>query len=323
MQTDLKDKESVFSGRKIREYIDKYGILIGFIIIVILLSITSPVFLKPTNIINILRQVSIIGVVSMGMTLAIIMGGIDLSVGSVLALVGVTAALFAREGMYPVYVPVLVGILVGGAVGLLNGFIIAKGKIPPFIVTLGTMTAARGLALIVAKGMPVGGLSENFNVIGGGFILGIPIPILIFFCILGLVALILRKTRFGRRIYAIGGNEQAAVASGINIDKVKIKTYTVLGLLTGIAGVVLASRIKTGQPNIAVGYELDAIAGCIIGGVSFNGGIGSALGTFLGTIIIGVINNGLDLLNVQTFYQQIVRGAIIVFAVWLDRKRVI
>lgn len=323
MKSEIKNKKSdITSIFNFKQFLEKYGIVVGFVLIAIFLSIASPVFLKPTNIINILRQISIIGIVSMGMTLVIIMGCIDLSVGSVLALTGVITALYAKEGLYPVFVPVVIGILVGGIIGLINGFIVAKGKIAPFIVTLGTMTSARGAALIFSGGMPVAGLSKTFNYIGGGDIFRIPIPILIYFAIIALTTLLLKKTRFGRHIYAIGGNENAAMVSGINIDKVKILTYIGIGLLTGLAGVVLASRIKSGQPNVAIGYELDAIAACVIGGVSFSGGIGSTIGAFFGTLIIGVINNGLDLLNVQSYYQQVIKGIIIVTAVLLDRKRV-
>jgi len=306
------------SGKK---FYQKYGILIGFFAIVLFLAISSPAFLNPNNLVNILRQVSIIGIVAMGMTMVIILGGIDLSVGSGMALTGVVAALLARNGNLPLIVPVAGGILAGGLIGLFNGMVIAKGRIVPFIVTLGTMTMARGFAFILAKGMPVAGLDKKFFVLGGGDIFGIPLLILMFFAIFGLVALILRKTITGRHLYAIGGNETAAIASGINVDRTKIAVYTILGLFVGIAGVILASRIKSGQPAVASGYELDAIAACVIGGVSFSGGIGSAAGTLLGVLIIGVINNGLDLLNVQTFYQQIVKGAIIIIAVLMDRKR--
>lgn len=311
------------NNTKIKQIFSKFGILIGFIIILISLSIASPIFLKPSNLINVLRQMSIIGVVSMGMTMIIIMGCIDLSVGSILALVGVITALVARNPAVHVSIAILVGILSGGLVGLFNGTVVAKGKIPPFIVTLGTMTMARGLAFILAKGMPVGGLEQDFFVLGGGTLLGLPIPILVFFLIFMLTSFIMKRTATGRHIYAIGGNESAALASGINVDKTKITTYVISGLFTGLAGVVLASRIKSGQPSVANGYELDAIAACIIGGVSFSGGIGTAAGTVLGSMILGVINNGLDLLNVQTFYQQIVKGAIIIIAVLADRNRAI
>ena len=316
------NKASDMNKAGVENLLNKYGIIIGFITIILFLSFASPIFLKPANLVNILRQMSIIGIASMGMTLIIIMGCIDLSLGSTLALVGVVSALLARNPAVPVFAAVLAGIVCGGVVGLINGFVVAKGKIPPFIVTLGTMTMIRGLAFILANGMPVGGLPKSFYTIGSKNLMGIPFPIIIFFLIFVLSTFILKKTAVGRYIYAIGGNETAACAAGINVDRIKIKTYVIAGFFTGLAGVVLASRIKSGQPAVASGYELDAIAACIIGGVSFTGGIGTALGTILGSMILGVINNGLDLLNVQTFYQQIVKGAIIIIAVLADRKRI-
>lgn len=306
---------------QIRRFIDKYGILMGLVILVVIMSFASPVFLTTNNLLNILKQVSVIGIVSMGMTLIIISGGIDLSVGSILALSAVVSSLYAQGDM-PVLYPVILGILVGASIGAINGFITAKGRIAPFIVTLGMMTAARGLALILSNGMPVAGLSQTFIWLGRGEILWIPIPILVFLVVFLITTVVLKKTKFGRHVYAIGGNEQAALVSGININKTKIMVYIYGGILTGMAGVLLAARVGAGQPNAAVGYELDAIAAVVIGGVSFSGGIGTAGGTLLGVLIIGVINNSLDLLNVQSYYQQIIKGIIIVAAVLLDRKRV-
>ena len=308
-------------GLSVKQLFKDYGILFGAIVICVVLAIASPAFLKTANLINILRQVSIIGIVSVGMTMVIIMGGIDLSVGSALALVGVVTALLARDAQLPLILAIAGGLATGGAIGLFNGLVVAKGRIAPFIVTLGTMTMARGLAFILAKGMPVAGLEEDFFVLGGGTFFDIPYPVILFFVVCGIASVVLKRTRHGRYIYAIGGNEVSAIASGIQVQRVKIKTYVTLGLLTGLAGVVLASRIKSGQPSVGAGYELDAIAACVIGGVSFAGGIGSIAGTLLGTLIIGIINNGLDLLNVQTFYQQIVKGAIIIVAVLMDRNR--
>ncbi len=309
------------SIRQIAKIFQNYGILLGALSICVVLAIIEPIFLQPQNLINIFRQVSIIGIVSVGMAMVIIMGGIDLSVGSVLALVGVMTAIAARDWQLPFALALVVGLFTGMLIGLFNGLLITKGRLAPFIVTLGTMTIARGLAFILAKGMPVGGQKEDFFTLGGDDLWGLPYPIILFLIVCGFAALILKRTRHGRHIYAIGGNETSALASGIDVFKTKILTYVSLGALTGIAGVVLASRIKSGQPAIAAGYELDAIAACVIGGVSFSGGIGTIAGTLLGTLIIGVINNGLDLLNVQTFYQQIIKGAIIIIAVLMDRNR--
>lgn len=260
------------SRLKIKGYAGKYGILIGFIAICIFLSFASPVFLTSANLINILKQVSIIGIVSMGMTMIIISGGIDLSVGSILALTSVVVAVCAQNSI-PLILCILIAIAVGGLAGMINGYVTAKGAISPFIVTLGMMTVARGIALIISNGMPVSGLPETFFTLGSTVFLGLPLPVYIFFLMIFVTTILLKKTRFGRHLYAIGGNEQAALVSGINITKVKVWVYVIGGLLTGLAGVVLAARVGAGQPNAAVGYELDAIAAVVIGGVSFSGGL--------------------------------------------------
>jgi inositol transport system permease protein len=226
--------------------------------------------------------------------------------------------MLAHPDSYPVLIPILMGLLAGLLMGAFNGFIITKSKIAPFIVTLGTMTIGRGLALILSDGRPVSNLSDSFNYLGSGTVLGIPVLILIFIFVFAICSIILSKTILGRYIYAIGGNEQAARASGINIDRVKLSVYSISGLLAGLAGILLASRITTGQPNAGAGFELDAIAAVVIGGTSTTGGRGSMAGTLIGVLLIGVINNGLDLLNVTSYYQQVVMGIIIIGAVVLD-----
>lgn len=296
----------------------KYGILIAFILICIVLAIASPKFLTIPNIRIILTQVSINALLAFGVTFVIITGGIDLSLGSVLAVSGVIAAMFAHPDTYPVIVPILLGLLTGAAFGLFNGAIITKSKVPPFIVTLGTMTIARGAALILSNGRPVSNLSDSFNFIGGGQIAGIPFPIIILIVAFIICSLILNKTIWGRYMYAVGGNETAAKASGINVKKVKMMVYVLCGILTAIGGILLTSRITTGQPNSGLGFELDAIAAAIIGGTSTAGGKGTIAGTLLGALIIGVISNGLDLLNVSSYYQQLAMGIIIIAAVILD-----
>lgn len=296
-------------------------ILLALCAIFAFLTIFTRSFFTAQNLITVLVQVSVIGIVALGMTLIIISGNIDLSVGSSMAIAGVAAAIFIRDFNIPVFIAVLLAISLSVLVGLMNGFIIAKGKIPAFIVTLGSVSALRGVAMIMANGIPIGGLPQSFNFIGGGKVFGVPMPIIIYFVIIIVTHLILTRTLMGRYAYALGGNETATKLSGIKIDSLKIKIYLFAGLLTGIGGIVLASRIRSGQPNVGIGYELDAIAACIIGGVSFNGGIGSVFGTVIGTLIMGIINNGLDLLNVQSYYQAIVKGAIVVAAVLIDRKR--
>ena len=301
-------------------YLSKYGIFIALIVICIMLSIATPYFFTTQNIIIVLRQVSINGILAIGVTFVIIAGGIDLSLGSVLALTGVVAASFAHPGTYALVVPVMLGILTGVIIGAINGLTITLGKVAPFIVTLGMMTIARGLALVWSDGRPVTNLSPAFNYIGGGDLLRIPVPILLFVLVIIVSAVILNYTRIGRYIYAVGGNENAARASGIRVSGVKLFAYMMCSGLAGLAGIILASRITTGQPNAGIAYELDAIAAVVIGGTSLLGGRGSIAGTVIGVLIIGVINNGLDLLNVTSYYQQIIKGVIIVGAVLLDRK---
>ena len=264
--------------------------------------------------------------------MAIITTGIDLSSGSVLAVAAVVAASLAQRAdwasrMYPnlpalpVIVPILAGLLVGAACGWVNGALIAKAKIPPFIATLGMMTAAHGVALLYSNGRPISSLTASFNFLGQGEVFGFPFPIIILIIMAGVTQVMLNNTRFGRHVYAVGGNAQAARISGVNLDSVLIRVYVYAGLLSGLAGVVLASRISSGQPGLGTGYELDAIASAVIGGTSLSGGIGTVWGTMVGALIIGVLNNGLDLLNVSAYWQMIVKGAIIVVAIIIDERK--
>jgi ribose/xylose/arabinose/galactoside ABC-type transport system permease subunit len=299
----------------------KYGIYIAFAILFIILSISSDSFLTTTNIINIFRQVSIIGIVAVGMSFVIITGGIDLSVGSIMALSAVVASSLAKaDSNYSLFIPIIIGMAVGLACGLINGVLVAKWKVAPFIATLGMMTAARGLAMVYTDGRPVIGLSNAYDNIGSGSVLGIPIPIIAFLIIILIGIFLLNFTVFGRHVFATGGNEQSAKLSGIRVNSVKIGVYVMAGLLSGIGGIILSSRIMSGSPVLGQGYELDAIAAVVIGGTSLFGGIGSIIGTLIGVLIIGVMNNGLDLMNVSSYYQQILKGAIIVIAVLLDKK---
>jgi len=298
----------------------QFGLAIALVVLMAALSIARPNFLTVGNLVNVLRQISINGILAVGGTYVILTGGVDLSPGSLVALTGVVAALFAHPGEFAVFVPVCLGILAGALCGALNGWIVTRGRVAPFIVTLGMMTSARGLALLASGGRPVSNLSAAFTGIGGGDLAAVPIPILIFFAVALLSHLFLRNMRAGRHLYAVGGNENAARASGVKVGRVKLMAYTLSGALAGLGGVVLAARITTGQPNAGIGYELDAIAAVVIGGTSLNGGIGGVSGTVLGALLIGVLNNGLDLLNVSSYYQQVIKGVIIVGAVWLDRS---
>ncbi len=303
-----------------KNYLSKYGILIALLVICVILSVATPYFFTVQNLVIVLRQVSVNGILAIGVTFVIIAGGIDLSLGSVVALTGVAAASFAHTGAYPLIVPLLIGLLTGALVGVINGLTITLGRVAPFIVTLGMMTMARGLALVWSNGRPVTNLSPAFNFIGGGDVLYIPVPILLFVLVIFVAYILLNYTTTGRYIYAVGGNEQAARASGIRVNAVKMFAYIMCSGLAALAGIVLAARITTGQPNAGIAYELDAIAAVVIGGTSLLGGRGTVTGTVIGVLIIGVINNGLDLLNVSSYYQQIIKGVIIIGAVLIDRK---
>lgn len=303
------------------EVFQKYGLLMAFVIICAVISLLSPAFLTAPNIVNVLRQISINAILAIGVTYVILTGGIDLSLGSIVAITGVLAATFAHPNTHPLVVPLLIGISGGVLIGVFNGLVITRFKVAPFIVTLGMMTIARGGALIISGGRPVSNLTDSFNFIGGGDLFGCPLPILILALVFLFSHFILRSTTLGRYIYAVGGNEEAARASGINVNRTKITAYSICAGLAGLAGIIQAARITTGQPTIGVAYELDAIAAVVIGGTSLTGGIGSVAGTVLGALIIGVINNGLDLLNVSSYYQQVVKGLIIIGAVILDREQ--
>lgn len=301
---------------------NRYGIFFILIALVVLMSVLSPSFLTVINIMNVVRQISFIAIVGIGVTMVIITTGIDLSSGSVIALASVVSASFAHPNTYPLVVPVLLGLAMGVLCGAVNGSIIAKAKIPPFIVTLGMMTVARGAALLYSNGKPIGNFTNEFIFLGAGKIMGIPVPIIILLFVAIITHIMLNNTKFGRHVYAIGGNEQAAIISGVNVNKVKVLVYTYASFLAALAGIVLTARISSGQPGLGVSYELDAIAAAVIGGTSLStGGIGTVAGTITGALIIGVINNGMDLLNVSAYWQQIVKGVIIVAAVLLDQMK--
>jgi inositol transport system permease protein len=287
----------------------------------IALALARPNFLTVGNLVNLVRQISINGILAVGVTYVLLTGGVDLSLGSLVALTGVIAAMFAHPGQHAAAVPILAGVAAGAACGVVNGLLVTRGRVAPFVVTLGMMTSARGLTLLLSGGRPVSNLTSGFTSIGSGDFAGIPAPTWILLAVAAISHVFLRKMRLGRHVYAVGGNESAARASGVHVNTVKLVCYTICGAMAGLAGVVLAARITTGQPNAGVGYELDAIAAVVIGGTSLNGGSGGVGGTILGALLIGVINNGLDLLNVSSYYQQVIKGLIIVGAVWLDRSK--
>lgn len=299
----------------------EFGIFIAFFALVIALMIISPnAFAKPRNLINVLKQASINGILSCGMMFVIISGGIDLSSGSIIAIAGVCAAYCAKGDSMPLIVPILVAITVGAAVGAVNGFGVAYAKLPPFIITLATMTGIRGLALIASGGSPVFGLNKGFERISTGFILDVPVLAVYFIIIVVICGFVLTRTVFGRRVYTVGGNELTAWVSGIDVKKIKMAVYTLSGAMAGMAGLLVASRTVQGSPTAGEGYEMDAIAAVVIGGISMSGGAGKWYGTIIGALLLAVISNGLDILGVSSNYQKIIKGVIIAVAVYLDLR---
>ncbi|MGG0658375.1 ribose ABC transporter permease [Rummeliibacillus pycnus] len=307
---------------KSKGLIQKLGPLLGLLLIIIIISIMSPSFLTATNIFNVLRQVSISALIAFGMTFVILTGGIDLSVGSTLALTGAISAGMLASGMDPI-LAMLIGLALGAVLGAVNGVIIAKGKVAPFIATLATMTIYRGITLVYTDGKPVSGLGDSmvFQMFGKGYFLGIPVPVITMIVAFFVLYFILRKTTFGRRVYAIGGNEEASRLSGINVDRITIAVYSLTGMLAALSALILTSRLNSAQPTAGESYELDAIAAVVLGGTSLTGGRGWIFGTLVGALIIGVLNNGLNLIGVSSFFQQVVKGVVILIAVLLDRKK--
>ena len=299
-----------------------YGIFVVFIVLVIILMILSPnAFAKPRNLINVVKQASINGVLACGMMFVIIAGGIDLSAGSVVALSGVVAAYLAQMQGIPIILPLLGALGTGALIGLINGFGAAYAELPPFIITLATMSIVRGAALILSGGSPVFGLQEQFEGIAGISIANvIPILVLYFLLIAVFSGFILNKTVFGRHVYAIGGNSITAKVSGINVKSMLLRVYIICGVFSGIAGLLIASRTMQGSPTVGVGYEMDAIAAVVIGGVSMSGGSGKWYGTIIGALLLALISNGLDILGVSSNFQQIIKGIIIAVAVYLDLR---
>ena len=305
-----------------KELLQKFGPLLALLLIVAIITVINPSFMTSTNILNVLRQVSISALIAFGMTFVILTGGIDLSVGSTLALTGAVAATMLASGFDPI-LTIFITLLLGAILGAINGVIIAKGKVAPFIATLATMTIYRGLTLVYTEGRPVSGLGDSisFQMMGKGYFFGIPVPVVTM--ILAFLALwfILHKTTFGRRIYAVGGNEGASRLSGINTDRVKIMVYSLTGMLAALSAIILTSRLNSAQPTAGTSYELDAIAAVVLGGTSLTGGKGWIFGTLVGALIIGVLNNGLNLIGVSSFFQQVVKGVVILIAVLIDRKK--
>lgn len=302
-------------------YLEKIIPFIGLILLVIIISALNSAFLEPSNLFNLLRQVSINGLIAFGMTFVILTGGIDLSVGSTLALSSAMIAILMVSGVDSI-VALLIGCIFGAILGAINGLLITLGKMAPFIATLATMTVFRGLTLVITDGNPITNLNGSyaFQLFGRGYFLGIPVPAVTMFITFIILYIILHKMVFGRQTYAMGGNEKAAFISGIKVNKLKVMIYSLAGLMSAMAGAILTSRLNSAQPTAGMSYELDAIAAVVLGGTSLTGGKGRILGTLIGVLIIGVLNNGLNLLGVSSFYQQVVKGVVIIIAVLIDRK---
>lgn len=313
----MKEKKS-----KIAYYAQDLGALLALILLVIGISFISPQFRTVSNFLSLLRQSSINGLIAFGMTFVILTGTIDLSVGSVLALSTVLCAGMITSGV-PVGLAMLLSLVIGAGLGLVSGLLVTKGRLQPFIATLITMTVYRGLTMIYTNGKPISKLGDSYilKLIGKGSYFGIPIPVILLFVIFLLFYFLLTKTTFGRRIYATGSNWKSAKLAGVNINRTKIIAYVISGMMAALSGMILLSRLNSAQPTLGTGYELDAIAAVALGGTSMNGGRGKIYGTLIGVLIIAVLNNGLNILGVSSYYQDVVKGLVILIAVLSDRKR--
>jgi len=308
--------------RRNKELLMKYKSIIGLVVFSLIIAIFNENFLTMGNILNVLRQTSINSVIAAGMTFIILTGGIDLSVGSTLALTGAVMASLLSAGV-PLIISVLLTILLGAFIGFLNGIIIAKGKVQPFIATLAMMTIIRGAALIFTNGRPIstGDFpgADQFYWLGAGKLFGIPAPVYITLIVFSIAYYLLKNTSLGRYVYALGGNEEATKLSGIDVDLIKYKVYAISGALAAVAGLIVTARLSSAQPQAGTGYELDAIAAVVLGGTSLAGGKGGVIGTIVGALIIGILNNALNLMDVTSYYQLLAKGVVILIAVLIDR----
>ncbi len=306
-----------FRVTSLSHVVSRYGSVVMLIVLLVAMSLATPEFSKFNNLANVARQVSICAIIATGMTFVIITGGIDLSVGSLVALTACIAMTVIDKLGWDT-VRLATGVLVGALGGAANGAVIAWARVPPFICTLAGLTVFRGLALIVTKGVPIIKFEGTFRFVGQGVVLGIPIPVVIMFLVVLIMQTVLRRTAFGAYVYAVGGNEEASRLAGIKVAWVKFWSYVLCGVLTGVAGMVLMARLSSAQPAVGEGFELDAIAAVVLGGTSLMGGRGSVWNTLVGALVIGVLNNGMNLMGVHTHYQLVAKGVIIVFAVLLD-----
>lgn len=303
----------IFSG-------EQASLLIAFILLCVVITILTPVFISPGNIMNVLRQTSLIAITGIGMVMIILVGEIDLSVGSSQAVVGVITV-WVLNATGNLFIALLSGVLTGAFLGMVNGLLVTRAKINSLIATLGTMAIYRGFAFVTTNAVSIQAEVDSFMEVGTGYIGPVPIPVVIMILLFALFYYVLHHTSFGRYIYAIGGNVNAARLSGLPVTRMKMTVYIIGGVLTSLSAIILASRMFSGQPNAGTGFELQVVAAVILGGISLTGGVGSLLGAFIGILILSVLSNGLILLNVSSFYHEIARGIVIILAVYLDGAR--
>lgn len=300
------------------EALRRYSVFIILLAICLIFALGSEDFLTVSNVLNVALQTSIIAIVAIGMTFTILTAGIDLSVGSAMALCGALAAgLVVRQGL-GTYGGIGSALLVGVLVGVVNGLLVVKGGMPPFVATLAMMAVARGLTLVYTQGRPIAGLDDAFIYLGTGRYLGLPMPVILLIILAVIATVVLRQTRFGLYVFATGGNEETTHLAGVSTDRIKLAVYIISGFTAALGGVLLTARLWSAQPNAAVGWELDAIAAPVLGGTSLFGGVGSIGGTLVGAFIIGVLSNGLNLMGVPSYYQQVIKGVVFILAVMLD-----
>lgn len=310
--------------KKSRFSISQVFVYLILLFVIVFFSIMSQSFMTSRNILNICRQVSMIGICSVGMTMVLLTGGIDISVGSIIALSGVVAAKLIAENMWPIFPAMVVGVVIGVICGIISGVMVAKFDVPALIATLAMRSIARGIAFILTQGIPVYGLPEQIRVLGQGYFLNIPIPVYIMVLMFFIGWWLLEQTTFGRHVYAIGGNEEVARLSGINVMMRKLQIYAFSGFFAGLSGIIMLSRVNSGQPNTSEGFEMDVITAAVLGGVSVAGGQGKIVNVIAGVLIMGMLGNGMTLMNLDEYWQWVTRGAVLLFAVAFDnwsRKR--
>ena len=318
MQASAKTTSARSTSSILLDLIRRYSVFLILLAIGLIFTLGSDRFLTPTNLMNIALQTSIIAIIAIGMTFVMLTAGIDLSVGSIVALCGALAAGLAVQQELGTYLGILLALLAGAVVGLVNGLLIVKGKMPPFVATLSTLAVARGLTLVYTQGRPISGIDERFIFLGSGEILGLATPVIILAIIFVIAYIVLRSTRFGNYVYATGGNAEISRLAGIRTSIITLSVYVISGFLAAMGGVLLTARLWSAQPNAAVGLELDAIAAPVLGGVSLFGGVGGVTGALVGAFILGILSNGLNLMGVPSFWQQVIKGVVLILAVMLD-----